>query len=45
MQHLMFGYGGHNIIRGENTSNSFVDSIPESLVGVENDKYGILKNE
>ena len=41
MQHLMSRYGGHNII-GKNSSNSLVDSIPESLVGVENDEYEIL---
>ena len=41
----MLRYGGHNIIIGKNTSNSFVDYVLESLVGVENDEYGILKNE
>jgi hypothetical protein len=41
----MSRYGRHNIIVGKNTSNSFVDYILESFVGVENDVYGILKHK
>lgn len=38
----MFRYGGHNIIKGKNTSNSYVDSIPKNLVRIENDEYETL---
>jgi hypothetical protein len=38
MQHLISSYGGHNIIKGKNISKSFVDSIPEKILGIDNDE-------